>query len=69
MLAGEYDRSSLSPEDGAPAIPALVPGAQYRLLPGLGHFAPSDDPESFCETITPILDEVLAACAAIGETP
>ena len=69
VLAGEYDRSSLSPEDGAPAIPALVPGAQYRLLPGLGHFAPSDDPESFCETITPILDEVLAACAAIGETP
>ena len=64
-LAGEYDRSSLSPEHGAPAIPQFVRGAQYRPLPGLGHFAPSDDPESFCEAITPILDEVLAACSAI----
>jgi hypothetical protein len=39
-----------------------VEGAVYRVLPGLGHFAPSDDPELFCATITPILDEVLAAC-------
>ena len=65
VLAGEYDRSSLSPDHGAPAIPRHVPGAQYRLLAGLGHFAPSDDPEAFCESITPILDEVLAACRAI----
>jgi pimeloyl-ACP methyl ester carboxylesterase len=64
-LAGEYDRSALSPQDGAPAIPAYVRGAVYRLLPGLGHFAPSDDPEAFCEAIVPILDELLAACAAV----
>ena len=62
VLAGEFDRTSLSPEDGAPAIPRYVEGAVYRVLPGLGHFAPSDDPELFCATITPILDEVLAAC-------
>jgi pimeloyl-ACP methyl ester carboxylesterase len=61
-LAGEFDRSSLSPEDGAPAIPRYVKGAIYKVLPGLGHFAPSDDPELFCTSITPILDEVLAAC-------
>jgi pimeloyl-ACP methyl ester carboxylesterase len=64
-LAGEYDRTAGSPEHGAPAIPRHVPGAVYRELPGLGHFAPSDDPEAFCAAITPILDEVLAACAAI----
>ena len=61
-LAGEYDRTATSPEHGAPAIPRHVPGAVYRMLPGLGHFAPSDDPEAFCAAITPILDEVLAAC-------
>jgi pimeloyl-ACP methyl ester carboxylesterase len=66
-LAGEFDRSSLSPEDGAPAIPRHVKGAVYRMLPGLGHFAPSDDPELFCATITPILDEVLAACDEVKE--
>lgn len=63
-LAGEYDRTAGSPEHGAPAIARHVPGAVYRELPGLGHFAPSDDPERFCAAITPILDEVLAACAA-----
>jgi pimeloyl-ACP methyl ester carboxylesterase len=63
-LAGEFDRTASSPEDGAAAIPAFVPGAVFRLLPGLGHFAPSDDPETFCEAITPILDEVVAACEA-----
>ncbi|MDG2004036.1 MAG: alpha/beta hydrolase [Novosphingobium sp.] len=63
-LAGEYDRSSLSPKNGAPAIPRHVKGAVYRTLQGLGHFAPSDDPEAFCKAITPILDEVSAACRA-----
>ncbi len=66
VLAGEYDRSSLSPDHGAPVIPRHVAGAQYRLLPGLGHFAPSDDPETFCEAITPILDEVLTDCRRIA---
>ena len=61
-LAGEFDRSSLSADHGAPAVPTHVPGAVYRRLPGLGHFAPSDDPQRFCEAITPVLDEVLTAC-------
>lgn len=64
VLAGEYDRTSLSDEDGAVAVPRYVKGAQYRLLKDLGHFAPSDDPELLCERLVPIMDEVLAACAA-----
>ena len=64
-VAGEDDVSTLDPEHGSAAIPTHVAGAQYRLLPGLGHFAPSEDPERFCELITPVLDEVLAACAAV----
>ena len=64
-VAGEDDVSTLDPEHGGAAIPAHVAGAQYRLLPGLGHFAPSEDPERFCELITPILDEVLEACVRV----
>jgi len=64
VLAGEFDRTSLSDEDGAAAVPKYVVGAQYRLLKDLGHFAPSDDPELLCEALVPIMDEVLAACAA-----
>ncbi len=67
VLAGEFDRTSLSLEDGAPAIPRYVKGAVYTMLPGLGHFAPSDDPELFCVTITPILDEVMTACDEVKE--
>lgn len=63
VLAGEFDRTSLSEEDGAAAVPKHVEGAQYRLLKDLGHFAPSDDPELLCEALVPIMDEVLAACA------
>ena len=62
VLAGEFDRTSLSDEDGAVAVPKHVEGAQYRLLKDLGHFAPSDDPELLCEALVPIMDEVLAAC-------
>lgn len=64
VLAGEFDRTSLSDEDGAVAVPRFVKGAQYRLLKNLGHFAPSDDPELLCEALVPIMDEVLAACDA-----
>ncbi|MCB2048191.1 MAG: alpha/beta hydrolase [Novosphingobium sp.] len=67
VLAGEYDRTSLSDEDGAIAVPRYVPGAQYRLLKDLGHFAPSDDPELLCEALVPIMDEVLAACEEAGQ--
>ena len=68
VLAGEFDRTSLSLEDGAPAIPRDVKGAVCRHDAALvGHFAPSDDPELFCVTITPILDEVMTACDEVKE--
>ncbi len=64
VLAGDFDRTSLSDEDGAAAVPKYVAGAQYRLLKDLGHFAPSDDPELLCQALVPIMDEVLASCEA-----
>jgi pimeloyl-ACP methyl ester carboxylesterase len=36
-----------------------VPGARHITLPGLGHFAPCDDPVGFGDAIVPILDEII----------
>ncbi|SCW69742.1 Pimeloyl-ACP methyl ester carboxylesterase [Sphingobium faniae] len=60
VLAGEYDASTLFPQNGGQAVADHVPGVVYRELPGLGHFAPADDPVGFCEAIIPILDEIAA---------
>ena len=40
------------------ALAAAVPGATFRLMPGLGHFPMSEDPERFREYILPVLDEI-----------
>jgi pimeloyl-ACP methyl ester carboxylesterase len=62
VVTGEYDGSQLYPENGGAAVARHIPGVVHRVLPGLGHFAPSDDPVRFCEAIVPILDEVVARC-------
>jgi pimeloyl-ACP methyl ester carboxylesterase len=59
-LAGTFDPAAHAEEHGSPAIAKNVPGVVYRELPGLGHFAPADDPVRFCETIIPILDEIVS---------
>jgi pimeloyl-ACP methyl ester carboxylesterase len=56
VLTGEYDWSS-TPAMGQ-ALAAAVPGATSRLMPGLGHFPMSEDPERFREYILPVLDEI-----------
>jgi pimeloyl-ACP methyl ester carboxylesterase len=61
VVAGEYDASTLFPSNGGKAVAENVPGVVYRELPGLGHFAPSDDPVGFCEAIIPIMDEFVAS--------
>lgn len=60
VVTGEYDASELYPENGGAAVARHIPGVVHRVLPGLGHFAPSDDPVRFCEAIVPILDEIVA---------
>lgn len=59
VVAGEYDASMLFPEHGGEAVARHVPGVEFRKLPGLGHFAPADDPAAFCDAIIPILDEIV----------
>ncbi|MFW3895156.1 alpha/beta fold hydrolase [Pseudomonas bharatica] len=59
VVTGEYDGSQLYPENGGAAVARHIPGVDHIVLPGLGHFAPSDDPVRFCEAILPILDDLV----------
>jgi pimeloyl-ACP methyl ester carboxylesterase len=59
VVTGEWDPASYDEEKGGPAVEKKIDGAKFIKLPGLGHFAPSDDPIGFGDAIVPILDEVL----------
>jgi pimeloyl-ACP methyl ester carboxylesterase len=59
ILNGEYDWSG-TPAAGE-ALAAMIPGATYRTLPGLGHFPMSENPDRFLAEIRPTLDGIAAA--------
>ncbi|MBV7495048.1 alpha/beta hydrolase [Pseudomonas sp. PDM24] len=59
VVTGEFDGSQLYPENGGAAVAKNIPGVEHIVLPGLGHFAPSDDPIRFCDAILPILDRLV----------
>jgi pimeloyl-ACP methyl ester carboxylesterase len=59
VVTGEFDPATADQEHGGPAVERLVPGARHITLPGLGHFAPCDDPVGFGDAIVPILDEII----------
>jgi pimeloyl-ACP methyl ester carboxylesterase len=61
ILNGEYDWSG-TPALGA-ALAAMIPGARYQTMPGLGHFPMSEDPERFLALITPVLARIAADSA------
>ena len=56
LLTAEYD--VLSSEAGTPELARQIPGAKYHLLPGMGHFAPSEDPVKFKQLLMPVLEEI-----------
>jgi pimeloyl-ACP methyl ester carboxylesterase len=58
LLNGEYDWSG-TPAHGE-SLAALIPGARYRTMPGLGHFPMSEDPQRFLQEIRPVLAEIVA---------
>jgi len=62
-IAGQYDSAAHDQEHGGPAIARNIPGAEFIVGEGLGHFAPSDDPEAFADMLLPILDRVLERVA------
>ena len=59
ILNGEYDWSG-TPSAGQ-ELAAMIPGARYRTMAGLGHFPMSEHPERFLAEIRPVLDRILAA--------
>ncbi|UCE32959.1 MAG: alpha/beta hydrolase [Burkholderiales bacterium] len=56
LLSGEYDYSC-TPEDTR-ALGELIAGAQVKIMPGLGHFPMSEDPERFLGHLHPVLDRI-----------
>jgi pimeloyl-ACP methyl ester carboxylesterase len=68
VVTGEWDPASTDEVRGGPAVEKNVPGAKFISVPGLGHFAPCDDPVGFGDAIVPILDEVLELAEAQSST-
>ena len=56
ILNGEYDWSG-TPEAGE-ELAAMIPGARYKTMKGLGHFPMSEDPERFLAEIRPVLERI-----------
>ena len=57
LLSGEYD-CSCTPERTL-ATASRIKGAKATIIPGIGHFPMSENPELFQSYIYPILDEIL----------
>ncbi len=56
LLTGEYDYSC-SPADTLETA-ACIPGATVSIMPGLGHFPMSEDPDGFIAHLLPVLSEI-----------
>ena len=59
LLTGEYDYSC-PPEDTLEAARHIA-GAEVTIMPGLGHFPMSEDPERFREHLLPVLAKIRGA--------
>lgn len=59
LLTGSYDPSLARPECGPQEVARRFPGVIFKVMEGLSHFAPSDDPVGFSREIRPILQEIL----------
>ena len=46
-------------EKQAAELAAMIPGARYQTMKGLGHFPMSEHPDAFLEEIRPVLDRIL----------
>ncbi|MFZ4406546.1 MAG: alpha/beta fold hydrolase [Paracraurococcus sp.] len=58
MLTGEYDYSCTVEHSAATA--ARIPGAQFAMMPGIGHFPFAENPPLFARHLRPILDRLSA---------
>jgi pimeloyl-ACP methyl ester carboxylesterase len=58
LLTGEYDLSA-TPEMGA-ALAREIDARHFQVIPGVGHFPMSEDPQTFRTYLLPILDRIAA---------
>ncbi|MEO5839579.1 MAG: alpha/beta hydrolase [Acidimicrobiales bacterium] len=56
LLTGEYD--FLNTDEGTAALARNIPGCYFEMIPGLGHFGPSENPEDFKPALLPVLEEI-----------
>jgi pimeloyl-ACP methyl ester carboxylesterase len=56
LLAGDYDYSA-TPES-TERLAGLIPGASVHIMPGLGHFPMTENPDAFRGYLMPILNEL-----------
>jgi pimeloyl-ACP methyl ester carboxylesterase len=57
LLSGEYDYSA--PPAEAADVARRIRGAEYVLMPGLGHFPMSENPAAFRTHLLPVLEQIL----------
>ncbi len=57
LLTGEYDYSC-SEQDTLDTA-AQIDGANVRIMPGLGHFPMSENPQAFIEQLLPVLEVIV----------
>ena len=58
VLSGEYDWSATPALSRA--LADAIPGAEFVLMRGLGHFPMAEDPEGFRAHLVPVLEKILA---------
>jgi pimeloyl-ACP methyl ester carboxylesterase len=62
LLTGEYDYSC-TPEDSE-ELARLVPGAELKIMPGIGHFPMSEAPDLLLSHLLPVLGRIENSVAA-----
>lgn len=61
LLTGEYDYSC-TPQD-TEFLGKSIPGAQWQIMKGMGHFPMSEDPQTFKTYLMPVLEQARVARA------
>lgn len=56
LLSGEYDK--LAANGASARLARCIAGAHYEVVPGAGHFAPSENPDTFRKPLLRVLDRI-----------
>ncbi|ASK35608.1 alpha/beta fold hydrolase [Alloalcanivorax mobilis] len=56
LLSGDYDYSCTA--DDTRALGRLIKGTEITIMPGVGHFPMSEDPDGFLQYLWPVLEKI-----------